>query len=163
MFLGDWGDGRTAAQTALQRDPDGLVQAHPGPALLTWMEGQHESALQQMRTFIDGGRRRADLQGVSFGLQWLADFLLQLDRVAEAEPAAREAARLMRPDTGFALLIGFAGGPLAEAVVRLSAPDAEAVLKGTEDLVRSSEQYMALPQVLWLLRKGPLAHTSTTF
>jgi DNA-binding NarL/FixJ family response regulator len=168
MWLGDWELGRLAARTALERDPAGLLQAHAGPVLLTWMEGEHASALRQMHAFIDSGRRRGDLQAVALGLQWLADFLLQLDRVADAAPAAREAAQLMQPETGYAPVIGFAGGPLAEAVVRVSAPDAEAVLIDTEERVRSSEQYMALPQVLrasglLLQRKGHLAGAIDAF
>jgi DNA-binding NarL/FixJ family response regulator len=168
ILIGDWEQGRIAARTALQLDPDRLLQAVPGAALLSWMEGQHELALRHLHTYVAGGRRRSDHQSVAHGLRWLADFLLQLNRVAEAEPAAREAAQLMRPDTGFDAVMGYAAGQLAEAVARHSAPDTQAVLKDTEDLVRSSEQYMALPQVLrarglFLRRNGDMAGALAAF
>jgi DNA-binding NarL/FixJ family response regulator len=168
IFIGDWEQGRIAARTALQLDPDGLLQVVPGAALLSWMEGQHVLALRHLHTYVVDGRRRSDHQSVAHGLRWLADFLLQLNSVADAEPAAREAAQLMRPDTGFDAVMGYAAGPLAEAVVRHRVPDAEAVLKDAEDLVRSSEQFMALPQVLrarglFLLRNGDIAGALDAF
>jgi DNA-binding CsgD family transcriptional regulator/tetratricopeptide (TPR) repeat protein len=168
LVMGDWEQGRIAARTALELDPDSLLQAMPGAALLTWMEGQHELAVRHLQTYVAGGRRRSDQQSVAHGLRWLADFLLQLNRVADAEPPAREAAQLMRPETGFDSVMGYAEGPLAEAVVRLGAPDAWAVLIDTEDRVRSSEQYMALPQVLrarglLLQRNGDMAGAIDAF
>jgi DNA-binding CsgD family transcriptional regulator len=112
------------------------------------MEGRPLEALGSMRAYTDDARRRDDLQGLATGLARLADLALQIDRTAEAEAPAREAAALLRVGSGWAPWPGFAVGPLAETLVRLATPDAEEILAAAEHEVAATEQYMARPQLL---------------
>ena len=98
------------------------------PVLLAWMEGRPHDALAQMAAAVADARQRDDFQGLSVGLAIVADMALQIDRVAEAEAPAREAADLLRVGAGWAPWPGISFGPLAETVVRLATPDAEAIV-----------------------------------
>ncbi len=150
LLMGTWQEGRVAARTALALDPSGQLKgmAGLGVAYLTWMEGRPLEALGYVRAHVADARRRDDLQGVSVGLARLADLALQVDRTAEAETPAREAADFLRVGGGWAPWLGIAFGPLAETVVRLATPDAEELLAAAEHEVAATEQYAARPQLL---------------
>jgi non-specific serine/threonine protein kinase len=161
MTMGAWPEGRAAAHEGLALDPQGLLKGMPGVALLTWMEGRPQDALSQMAAYVDDARRRGDLQGLSFSLAGLAEMALQIDRPADAETAAREAYELLRAPGGWRSWPGLVCGPLAETVVRLATPDAETVLDSAEQMITTTEQYVARPQLLrarglWLQQQGEL-------
>src|SRR2546421_8770357 len=88
------------------------------------------------------------MQGVSVGLTFLAEWLLELDTPSEAEASAREAAELQRIDGAWTPWPGYGCGPLVETLVRLDASDAEAQLLAAERTIAVSEQYLARPQLL---------------
>jgi DNA-binding CsgD family transcriptional regulator len=86
--------------------------------------------------------------GLSIALVMTADWVLQLDRPAEAEAPVREAAELLRVGGGWQPWLGVVYGPLAETVTRLGTPDDEDILCEAEQQVDASEQYLARPQLL---------------
>jgi DNA-binding CsgD family transcriptional regulator/tetratricopeptide (TPR) repeat protein len=148
LVMGAWQEGRIAARAGLALDPQGLLKGMPGTTLLTWMDGRPEEALGRLRAYVADARRRVDLQGVSMGLAHLAELELQLDRPAEAEAPAREAAELMRVGGSWQAWPGRGCGPLAEVVVRVASPDMEDTLGAIEQMVAATEQYAARPQLL---------------
>jgi DNA-binding CsgD family transcriptional regulator len=85
------------------------------------------------------------MQAVAYGTALLADFMLQLDRPSEAEAPAREAAEGAR--SSWRSMAGFVA-PLAETLVCLHAPDAEAVLADAERLIEETDKPVARPQLL---------------
>jgi tetratricopeptide (TPR) repeat protein len=148
LLMGAWEEGRGAARKGLALDPQDVLKSTPGPALLTWMEGRPHDALAQMAAYAADARQRDDVQGLSRSLALLADMALQIDRPADAEAPAREAAELLRVPGGWGRWPGVACGPLAETVVRLATPDAEEILAAAEHMVASTEQHLAQPQLL---------------
>jgi DNA-binding CsgD family transcriptional regulator len=148
LTMGAWEEGRVAARKGLALDPQGVLTGMPGLALLTWMEGRPREALAHRAACTADARGRDDLQGLSLSMAAVADMSLQIDRLAEAEAPAREAADLLRVGGGWAPWPGIAVGPLAETVVRLATPDAEELLAAAEREVAATEQYAARPQLL---------------
>jgi DNA-binding NarL/FixJ family response regulator len=150
LDMGAWREGRQAARDGLALDPDSLLPGSgpPGAALLAWMEGRHDDALALMAAYVADARERHDVQGLSVSLATLADMALQLDRFAEAEAPAREAADLLRVDGGWRPWPGMGLGPLAETIVRLTTADAEQIVATAEREVAATEQYVAHPQLL---------------
>jgi DNA-binding CsgD family transcriptional regulator len=145
LALGAWEEGRVAARAGLALDPQGRFNGVAGTAVLAWMEGRYEDALSHFRAFSSEGRRRHDVQAVAYGLVLLADCALQLDRPSEAEAPAREAAEVTR--SSWRSMAGFVA-PLAETLVCLHAPDAEAVLVDAERLIEETDKPVARPQLL---------------
>ena len=94
VALGAWQEGRVAARAGLALDPHGRFNGVAGTAVLAWMEGRYEDALSHFRAFWSEARQRHDVQAVAYGLALFADCTLQLDRPAEAEAPAREAAEV---------------------------------------------------------------------
>jgi DNA-binding NarL/FixJ family response regulator len=133
-------------RAGLQLDPQ---QQHPYSAhangLLAWMEGRPAEAASYFNQFVINARQKRDFQGVTVGLAEFAMLKLQLDRPSEAEPAAQELRAVLRRWGG---LIGLAAGPVAEAIVRLGAEDAEPVLSEIESLVDESGEVLARSQLL---------------
>jgi DNA-binding CsgD family transcriptional regulator len=158
VALGAWEEGRAAARAGLALDPQRRFNGVAGPAVLAWMEGRYEDALGHWRAFWSEGRQRRDMQAVAYGTALLADFMLQLDRPSEAEAPAREAAEGAR--SSWRSMAGFVA-PLAETLVCLHAPDAEAVLSDAERLIEQTEKVVARPQLmrargLLLMHRGDL-------
>jgi DNA-binding CsgD family transcriptional regulator len=145
VALGAWEEGRVAARAGLALDPQGRFNGVAGTAVLAWMEGRYEDALSHFRAFWSEGRRRHDMQAVAYGLVLFADGMLQLDRPAEAEAPAREAAEVTL--SSWRSMAGFVA-PLAETLVCLHAPDAEAVLADAERLIEETDKPVARPQLL---------------
>jgi DNA-binding CsgD family transcriptional regulator len=143
--IGAWEEGRAAARAGLALDPQEGLKGVAGRAVLAWMEGNYEDALTHFRAFGSDGRDRRDVQAMAYGFALLADCTLQLGRPSEAEAPAREAAEVTR--TGWPSMAGFVA-PLAETLVRLHAPDAEAVLADAERLIEQTEKFVAQPQLL---------------
>jgi DNA-binding NarL/FixJ family response regulator len=146
LMLGEWEAGRSAARTGLALDPDKRLNGAPVRALLDWMEGRFDKALHELRTFADGARRRGDAQGLTIGLGDLAEFALQVDRPADAEAAAREAVDVAR--NGLPPALSLTLGPLAETLVILGAPEAEANLAESLRIVHEFELYFAQSALL---------------
>jgi len=156
LLLGDWERGREAAWRARALDPQHRLTGYPGAAFLFWMEGEHEAALNEMNAFCAEARRRRDMQGLTH-LASMADMLLQLERLPEAEAAVREAEAVVRRN--FWWRLGSVFGPLAETLVRLRTTDAQGFLDEAEKLVDQSGQELARPQLLraralWHLELG---------
>jgi DNA-binding NarL/FixJ family response regulator len=159
LLLGAWEAGRSTARTGLALDPEERLNGGPARALLDWMEGRFDKALQELRTFADGARHRGDAQGLIIGLGDLAEFALQLDRPADAEAAAREAVDVAR--NGMPPTLSLTLGPLAEALVMLGTPEAEANLAESQRIVHEFELYFAQSALLrarglLLMRQGKL-------
>jgi DNA-binding CsgD family transcriptional regulator len=125
------------------------------------MEGRPEEALDLLRAHVLDARRRGDLQGVSLNQALFAELALQFDRTAEAEAPVREAADLLRVGGTWQPMPGVVGGPLAETLVRLRAPDTEELLAAMEHDVAATEQHAALPQLL--RARGLFAHQQGDF
>src|SRR5262249_38516505 len=125
-----------------------LLHSIPGRAFLTWMEGHPEKALDQMRSFVANAKQRGDLQGVSVGQLYLADWLLELNQPSDAEQPARQAAEMQRIGGRWQPYPGWGWGPLAETVTRLGTTDMEATLAEAEEQIAVSEQYVGRPQLL---------------
>ena len=162
--LGAWEEGRTAARAGLALDPHGGLKGVAGRAVLAWMEGHYEDALTHFRAFGSDGRDRRDVQAVAYGFALLADCTLQLGRPSEAEGPAREAAEVTR--TSWRSMAGFVA-PLAETLVCLHTPDAEAVLADAEELIEGTEKFVARPQLLRArgllqMHRGDLTDASET-
>jgi DNA-binding CsgD family transcriptional regulator len=143
MAVGAWQEGRTAARKGLALDPHGTGVA--GNAVLAWIEGRHDDALRLYRAFWSGGREQRDVQAMAYGLALLADSMLQLGRISEAEAPAREAAAVTR--SAWPSMMGFVA-PLAEVAVLLGAPDAEEVLSDAEQLIDETQKQVARPQLM---------------
>jgi DNA-binding CsgD family transcriptional regulator len=155
---GAWEEGRAAARAGLALDPQRRLNGVVGPAVLAWMEGHYEESLSHLRAFWSDARQRRDSQGVAYGLALLADYTLQLDRPSEAEAPAREAAEVTR--SSWPSMLGFVA-PLAEILVCVHSPDAEAVLSDAERLIEQTEKLVARPQLLrargrLLMQRGDL-------
>jgi hypothetical protein len=140
-MLGDWKAGRAAARTGQALDPQQLLLTIPGRAFLTWMEGRPEKALDHMRSFLADAQRRGDLQGVSVGQLYLADWLLELNQPSDAEQPAREAAEMQRIGGRWQPYPGWGWGPLAETVARLGTTDMEATLAEAEEQIVSCPEF----------------------
>ena len=145
---GDWKAGRDAARTGLGLDPQHLLLAMPGLAFLAWMEGSPEEAIDYQRRTLAAARQRGDLQGVAIGRVFMADWLLELSRPAEAEHSARDAVDMLRIGGTWQPWPGWGYPPLAEALALLGALDAEAILAEAEQQVEASQQYIGWPQLL---------------
>jgi DNA-binding CsgD family transcriptional regulator/tetratricopeptide (TPR) repeat protein len=153
-LLGDWEAGRAAAQAGLALDPREQPATIRG-AVFAWMQGRYTDAVDHLGAFLADARARGDMLGLSIALVMTADWVLQLDRPADAEAPAREASDLLRVGGRWQPWLGFVFGPLAETVVRLAAPDEEVILCEAEQQIDVSEQYLARPQ---LLRARGLLH-----
>jgi DNA-binding CsgD family transcriptional regulator len=145
IALGAWEEGRAAARAGLALDPQRRFNGVGGAAVLAWTEGRYEDALGQWRAFESEARQRRDVQAVAYGLALFADYTLQLDRPSEAEAPAREAAEVVQ--SSWRSMAGFVA-PLAETLVCLRAPDAEAVLADAERLIEETDKPVARPQLL---------------
>jgi DNA-binding NarL/FixJ family response regulator len=143
--VGAWEEGRSATRAGLALDPQGVLNATPGPAWLAWMESRYEDALDHLQVFVSAARQRHDLQGETLALSLLADYLLQLDRAAEAEAPARDVAEVTQ--ASWRNTLGDLA-VLAETLVLLQAPDAEANLARAEQLIEQFEKWVARPQIL---------------
>jgi transcriptional regulator with XRE-family HTH domain/tetratricopeptide (TPR) repeat protein len=148
LDMGAWLEGREAMRKGIALDPVGALKGYPDSALLTWMEGRPHDALAQIAAYVAEARPRHDLQGLSIGLTAVSEMALQVNRVAEAESAAREAADLLRIGGRWTPWPGNGWPPLAETLVRLATPDAEEILARAEHEVAVSEQYVGRPQLL---------------
>jgi hypothetical protein len=155
VAAGAWDEGRSAVRAGLALDGESGFNGVAGPAALAWMEGRHEDVLGHFRSFWAEAVDRQDVQGVAHGAALLADSLLQLDRPAEAEAPAREAADVTR--SSWPLMAGFVA-PLAEALVCLRAPDAEHVLQEAERRIDKLDKPVARPQLLRARRRFLMQH-----
>jgi transcriptional regulator with XRE-family HTH domain/tetratricopeptide (TPR) repeat protein len=158
VAAGAWEEGRSAARAGLALARGSGFNGVAGPAALAWMEGRHEDALAHFRSFWAESVEQHDMQGAAYATALLADALLQLDRPAEAEDPAREAAELTRGR--WPLMTGFVT-PLVEALVCLRAPDAEEVLLEAERRIEQTDKAIARPQLLrargrLLMQRGQL-------
>jgi len=95
-WLGLWARGRATVHDAIARDPERMREMHVLRATLAWMEGRTDHARALAQAGVASGKRRGDLQDVFYHLCVLAEFALETDRPAEAEPPAREAVGLAR-------------------------------------------------------------------
>jgi DNA-binding CsgD family transcriptional regulator/tetratricopeptide (TPR) repeat protein len=157
LQIGRWDEGRSAARIGLALDRQQVIISASFRVNLSWMEGRYEDALGQIRALLPDARHRLDLQAVTISLWEFADFALQLDRPAEAEAPAREAAEIAR--TSWRSEVGDCLATLSEALARLGADDAEAVLGEAERLIQHLNKAVGLPQLLrakglLLLRRG---------
>jgi DNA-binding CsgD family transcriptional regulator/tetratricopeptide (TPR) repeat protein len=157
LQVGRWDEGRAAARAGLALDPHGSLNLESVRVNLAWMEGRYEDALSQIRALLADARQRHNLQDVTILLWQIADFSLQLDRPAEAEAPAREAAEVAR--TSWRSEVGDCLATLSETLALLGARDAEAVLGDAEHLLELLEKAVGLPQLLrakgrLLLRRG---------
>ena len=146
--LGDWTAGRAAARTALAHDPRGQLRALPTSAMLAWMEGRQDDASRELLAFLDDTRGRADMQRVCAALVILAEWALELNRPADAEQPAREEWEMLRIGGIWQPWPGYGCGPLAETLVRLGAPGAEAFVAEAGKQLELSEQHFGRPQLL---------------
>jgi uncharacterized protein HemY len=103
-------------------------------------------ARSELRTIVADARQRGDVQGQVMSLLNLADFLFQLGRLAEAEAAAREAARGARLNWKSELHVCLA--TLAEALASLDAPDAQEVIAEAQQWIESHDHATSRPQLL---------------
>jgi serine/threonine-protein kinase len=102
------GEAEPVLLESLAIDEERLGPDHPGlaPGLsqlaqLYRLRGEPESALPYMQRAIDIGRaRRGDHADLAYDLTNLAQVLMELDRVADAESAARESVRMSRATDG---------------------------------------------------------------
>jgi DNA-binding CsgD family transcriptional regulator/tetratricopeptide (TPR) repeat protein len=148
LDMGAWREGRELVLKGLALDPESALKGFPDSGLLAWMEGRPHDALAHIAAYVANARERHDVQGVSVGQPLFADMALQVDRLAEAEAPAREAAELLRVGGGWSPWPGNGWGPLAETAVRLPTTDAEQILTAAEHDIAASEQYIARPQLL---------------
>jgi DNA-binding NarL/FixJ family response regulator len=114
---------------------------------LPWMEGDFDAALGSLRRTLAEGRHRSDMTTVVHALFGLADLALQLGRPMEAIAPAREAVAIVRAQ-GYWGEAHTSFVPLAEALVRVAAPDARAVLDEASLLIERHELAVARPQLL---------------
>jgi non-specific serine/threonine protein kinase len=141
MELGAWSDGRRAIATARAADPRPLFDVLP------WMEGKFDAALSDLRGKLADATHRGDAQALIQCLRLQADWSLQLERVADAVTAARQAVELVRSRKQL-WWTAAAYGPLAEALARANASEAEAILAEAEALVDEREQHYGRPYLL---------------
>jgi AAA ATPase domain len=142
MELGAWSDGRSAGRIARAADPRPLWDF-----VLPWMQGDFDVALSAVRDRRADATGRGDSQAVIRCLTQLADWSLQLEQVADALTAAREAVEFVRTRSYLAWTAA-AYGPLAEALARAGASEAEAVLAEAEELIDEREQHYGRPFLL---------------
>jgi DNA-binding CsgD family transcriptional regulator len=143
MESGAWSDGRSAGLVARSADPRPLWDF-----VLPWMEGDFDRALSLAREGLASATRRGDAQAQIRCLTQLADWSLQLERIADAVAYAREAVEFVRTRSYLAWTAA-AYGPLAEALTLTVAPEAVAVLTEAEAFIAEQEQHYGGP---WLLR-----------
>jgi DNA-binding CsgD family transcriptional regulator/tetratricopeptide (TPR) repeat protein len=148
LQIGRWVEGRAAARSGLDLDPDRLLRSGSatGDSDLAWMDGQYKAALSHRRSDLSRSRQRQDVQGITGALYAMADFELQLDRPANAEAPAREAAKLAvtqwRSEAGACLAM------LSEVLIRIEAPDAAEVLRQADESINELEKDCDRPQLL---------------
>ncbi|HEY1294878.1 MAG TPA: AAA family ATPase [Chloroflexota bacterium] len=161
MQVGEWRDGRAAAESCLELDPEQTLTMTHAHVFLAWMDGRSEDARRDFKAYVDRMRARANLQGVSMGLVWNALLNLQLDRAVDAHSTAREALAVAR--TGWRMALGPALAVTAEAAARLDADDTDVILAEAERYADGFGIELVLPQLrraraIRLARRGLHSH-----
>jgi DNA-binding NarL/FixJ family response regulator len=163
--LGAWEDGRAAVYRAAENDPGGHSWVQPWAAYRAWLEGQPEDALDELRTFTAQWRDRKNFLASVGGLSTLADWGLQVDRLAEALAAGSEGLELVLARNWHST--AEVGAPLAEALVLSGADDAEQRIAELEQLAAKYQKHVGDPQFLRARgilqqRRGELAPAAET-
>jgi DNA-binding NarL/FixJ family response regulator/energy-coupling factor transporter ATP-binding protein EcfA2 len=144
LLLGDWREGRKAAQIACA---PGRILTPAHPAMLAWMEGDPVLALQLLRDAVDEARTSGAFQSMVQSLGLLADGALQLGRTQQAALAAWEAVEIVRERAYWGQL-EYAYGPLAEALAWTDDDAVDDVLDETATLLDRYHIKRPLPQLL---------------
>jgi len=112
-----------------------------------WLLGDPLRELAEYRRGLEQARQQANVDDQISYASLLAQRYLALGRVAETEGPAREAMAVIRGSGNWGHAM-WAMPSLAEALVRISAPDAEALLVEAFDLAERIEGKGLLPQLL---------------
>jgi hypothetical protein len=142
LVLGEWAQGRVAAQASLLLDPADPMGVGP---MLAWMAGDTAGALNEARQALLTVRRRQDTERIVTTLFLLAGWHLELGGTEEGLAIAREA-------TAAAEHVGrVAEGAarLAEAMVQADAPDSAAQVAAAAAAMEREQLYLVRP---WILR-----------